>query len=270
MFYRFKLFLLRQPLGSYLWRYWQAWRGRNVGTYDDLPHYIRRYASQGSFADIGCMWGVNGLYSFIAEEAGATMVKAVDAFGPTPEFEAEADSRNSSVEFILGDVCSDDTLARIGVVDTVFCAGVLYHHPNPYEMLVALRRICRQTLILRTFAIPENRAMKNMAVFFPYMQEKDRKLWNLLRQGLVMQLGITNEFNPEDGYGNYFWGMTPGCIRSLLKLAGFTVLEQRTEPFAQTFICRVESDPFGHAMPDEDEAKKIGAEVSERKIARPA
>lgn len=51
--------------------------------------YVREYVPSRSFADIGCMWGVNGEYSFVAEEAGATLVKAVDVFGPTPEFRGE-------------------------------------------------------------------------------------------------------------------------------------------------------------------------------------
>ncbi len=101
------------------------------------------------------MWGVNGEYAFLAEKLGATVVKGVDVFGPTPEFEDKKKERNSSVEFILGDITSADTIKRVGIVDIVFCAGVLYHHPSPFDLLVALRRICKKTLILRTSAIPE-------------------------------------------------------------------------------------------------------------------
>lgn len=125
MSYTWKVRLLKRPRGSLFWRYWRAWRGDDVGNYNRLPDYIRRYAPGYSFADIGCMWGVNGEYSFIAEEAGATAVKAVDLFGPTPEFEAKRQARNSAVEFILGDCSRPETIARIGVVDVVFCAGVL-------------------------------------------------------------------------------------------------------------------------------------------------
>jgi len=216
------------------------------------------------------MWGVNGAYAFIAEEAGATAVKGIDTFGPTPEFENERKQRQSKVEFILGDITEDETLEKTGIVDTVLCAGVLYHHPNPYEMLLALRRICRRTLILRTFAIPENSTLRNSAVFFPYLSEEQRNLWNLERQGLPMQLGISNAFKPEDGYGNYFWGMTPSCLRSLLRLAGFVVRHQATEPFAQTFVCTAADEAFGNHVPDEVEAQRLASEISRKDIAKPA
>ncbi|HET9530325.1 MAG TPA: SAM-dependent methyltransferase, partial [Blastocatellia bacterium] len=122
--------------GNILWRRWRAWRGDKVGSYKRLPHFIRKYAPGRSFVDIGCMWGIDGEFSFIAEEAGATLVKAVDVFGPTPEFEARRQARNSSVEFILGDVTSPETIERVGTVDVVLCAGVLYHHPSPFDLLV--------------------------------------------------------------------------------------------------------------------------------------
>lgn len=270
MFYRLKLAFLRHPKGSYLWRYWMAWRGMEPGNYADLPRFVQQYASGSSFADIGCMWGVNGRYSFVAEDAGATSIKGIDVFGPTPEFEDEVRSRNSKVEFVLGDVCSEETIDEIGAADVVLCAGVLYHHPSPYELLVALRRICRKTLILRTFAIPENKRLRNSAIFFPHLTEPNRDLWNLQRQGLVEQLGITCDFDPAEGYGNYFWGMTPSCLRSLLKVAGFAVIEQSPEPFAQTFICKPVGQPLGHEVPEVDQARKIAADISEQGIARSA
>jgi len=37
---------------------------------------VREHAPGHSFADIGCMWGVNGEYAYLAEEAGATARKA--------------------------------------------------------------------------------------------------------------------------------------------------------------------------------------------------
>ena len=48
------------------------------------------------------MWGVNGAYSFMAEQADATSVRAVDVFGPTPEFDQEKAAQDTKVEFILG------------------------------------------------------------------------------------------------------------------------------------------------------------------------
>lgn len=270
MLYRWKVRFLKTRRGNLLWRYWRAWRGDNVGDYNRLPEYICQYAPGRSFVDIGCMWGVNGEHAFIAEEAGATAVKAVDVFGPTPEFEAKKEARHSSVEFILGDASHPETIARVGLVDVVFCAGVLYHHPSPFDLLVALRRMCAQTLILRTSTIPEIKGLPNAAVYFPMLRSKDRQLWNLSSLGLSRQVGITNGFEPHQGYGNWFWGLTPSCLRSLLETAGFQVDFRATEAFAQTVICSSVDVPFVHRLPDEVEARSIAEAISTAGIARPA
>ena len=93
------------------------------------------------------------------------------------------------MQFILGDITRVETLDAIGQVDVVFCAGVLYHHPSPFDLLVALRRICRETLILRTSTIPEVRGLPNAAVYFPMLDAKARELWNLKRLGVLHQAG---------------------------------------------------------------------------------
>jgi SAM-dependent methyltransferase len=268
--YRWKVQLLKTRRGNLLWRRWQAVHGRQIGNYDHLPEYVRRFSPNKSFADIGCMWGVNGEYSFIAEEAGATCVKGIDVFGPTPEFEEKKQKRNSRVEFILGDVSDPATLNQIGKVDVVFCAGVLYHHPAPFDLLVALRRICKETLILRTSTIPEMNGVPNAAIYFPSLSEKDRELWNLSRLGLLKQVGITNEFQPNEGYGNWFWGLTPSCLISLLETAGFRVDYQATEPFAQNLVCSAVAIPFQHRLPHENESRRMAEEISLAGIARPA
>jgi SAM-dependent methyltransferase len=216
------------------------------------------------------MWGVNGEYAFLAEEAGASRVVAVDVFGPTPEFEEKRTAKGSHVRFVLGDITSPATLETVGEVDVVFCAGVLYHHPSPYDLLVALRRICRETLILRTSTIPEVRGLPNAAVFFPMLDARGRDLWNLKRLGVLHQAGISGEFDPGQGYGNWFWGVTPSCLESLLKTAGFGIEMRATEAFAQTVVCRAVAAPLDHRLPGEAEARAMGTEISARGVAKPA
>jgi hypothetical protein len=267
--YKWKLRLLKHPKINLQWQRWRRWRGDAVGNYAYLPQYIRQYAPGHSFVDVGCMWGVNGEYAFLAEESGATSVKAVDVFGPTPEFEAKRHARKSSVEFILGDITDVQTLARIGLVDVVFCAGVLYHHPSPFDVLIALRRICGRKLILRTFAIPEIDGLPNAAIYFPMLKPEDRRLWELSGLGASRMIGITDAFQPQEGYGNFFWGFTPSCLVSLVRTAGFDVEACATEAFAQTVMCNAIASPFEHRLPSESEAKRIGAVVSKAGIARP-
>ena len=270
MLYTWKVRALKIPRINYWWRYFCEWRGGRVGNYNQLPQHVRRLAPGRTFADIGCMWGVNGEYAFIAEDAGAAGVTGVDVFGPTPEFEQKRIERRSRVRFVLGDATDPRVIDQIGPTDVVLCAGVLYHHPSPFDLLVALRHICRGTLILRTSTIPEVKGLPNAAVFFPMLSERDRRLWQLDRLGLRHQAGISNAFQPADGYGNWFWGLTPSCLRSLLQLAGFRVDEQWGEPFAQTMICTAVEVPFEHRLPAASEARRMAQEISRAGVATPA
>lgn len=270
MLYRWKVRLLKRPRLNLWWRRWMGRRGVPVGNYGDLPGLIRAHAPGKSFADIGCMWGVNGAFAFTAEEAGATRVVAVDVFGPTPEFEQAQAARQSRLTFVLGDATKIETLRKIGQVDVVFCAGVLYHHPSPFELLVALRRICGERLILRTSTIPEIAGLPNAAVYYPMLPAEGRELWNLKSLGLWHQAGISAEFQARDGYGNWFWGLTPSCLESLLRTAGFRVETRYSEAFAQTVICTAVEAPLDHRLPGEDEARELGAGISAAGVARPA
>ena len=84
------------------------------------------------------------------------------------------------------------------------------------------------------------------------------------------QLGITSEFQPDQGYGNWFWGLTPSCLVSLVETAGFRVDERATEAFAQTLVCTPVEIPFDHHLPSAEEARSMAAEISAAGIARPA
>jgi len=255
---------------NWWWRYLQSRRGCSVGSYDRLPSLVRELAPGRSFVDVGCMWGVNGGHAFAAEEAGAVAVTAIDVFGPTPEFEAERARRGSSVRFVLGDITAPGTLAAVGSADVVLCAGVLYHHPSPFDLLVALRRICRSTLVLRTSTIPEIDGLPNAAVFFPQLDDRGRELWNLGSLGLKWQAGISAPFEARDGYGNWFWGLSPSCLASLVTVAGFRVDRTEIEPFAQTLVCSTAAVRFEHRLPGEAEARAVAAQISEAGIAAPA
>jgi hypothetical protein len=237
MLYALKVWALKQPRINRWFRSLQAARGRRVGDYGHLTWHVQRFAPGRSFADIGCLWGVDGKFAFIAEAAGATRVTGVDVYGPTEEFEREREARHSRVRFILGDVSQPDVAAAIGETDVVLCAGVLYHHPSPIDLLVALRAICGSTLILRTSTIPEVDGLPNAAVFYPHLPEHARARWNLSSLGVTHQAGITDAYDSAQGYGNWFWGLTPSCLRSMLQVSGFTVEEDWPEPFAHTMIC---------------------------------
>jgi hypothetical protein len=270
MWYRAKLRLLKNARLNAAWRRWRAWRGSPPGHYDRLFDYIRDLAPGRTFVDIGCMWGVNGAHAFAAEAAGARSVTAVDVFGPTPEFDAAWRERRSRVRFVLGDCTDRSVIDLVGAHQIVFCAGVLYHHPSPFDLLVALRRLCTETLILRSSTIPEIDGLPNAAIYFPLLPDEARRTWDLQSLGVLHQAGISARFDPADGYGNWFWGLTPSCLVSLLQTAGFAIERREGEAFAQTIIARAAAEPCVHRLPSAAESRRIAAAISAAGAARPA
>lgn len=213
----------------------------------DRATLIRRYAPGKSFADIGCMWGIDGRDAFLAEESGATRTIAVDVYPESTGFLDEKTRRNSTVEFVQGDINLDDTAAKVGVSDVVLCCGVLYHTPDPFRLLTRLRAICKETLILHTQSIPEMRGIRNAAVFYPFLPDEQRRIWD---RGVGCQKAIRGPYEQESGYGNWFWGMTPSAIESMLRCAGFEVSDRFVSAFTCTFVCRPVAPRFIAASGD--------------------
>jgi hypothetical protein len=184
------------------------------------------------------MWGVNGAYSFLAEEIGAKRVVGVDVADATADFHSEHQRRNSKVEFIHGDATLPEIMERIGVVDVVFCAGVLYHHPSPLELILAVREICGEKLLLATATIPEINGLPHGAVYYPLLNPEQRSRWDLHAWGSRGQLAIQTPYEPRGGYANWFWGMSPSCVSALLGTGGFRVDEVIVQrPFNHMFVC---------------------------------
>jgi hypothetical protein len=102
------------------------------------------------------------------------------------------------------------------------------------------------------------------------LDARARRSWDLSSLGVGRQVGISDAFQPEEGYGNWFWGLTPSCVAALLAAAGFRVRERAEEAFAQTFVCDVVASPFHHALPSTGGARQLGVEVSASGAARPA
>ena len=207
----------------------------------DNVSLVRKYAPKKSFADIGSLWGVNGLNSFVAEEVGAKRVVSVDVYQANKEFLEEKKKRNSKVEFVEGDINLSETTKKIGVCDVVLCSGVLYHTPDPVHLLTRLRSITGETLILNTASIPEMPGIRNGAIFYPFLSAEQRKIWN---RKIGSQKSITGPYEPEEGYANWFWGLTPSVLESMLSCVGFEVTKRYITPFNSIFICKAVAVKF--------------------------
>lgn len=184
---------------------------------------VARHAAGRSFADIGCMWSVDGALAFAAEEAGATQVTGMDVMAPTPAFEAEHARRRSAVRFVRGDLHDEAALARVGVHDVVWCSGVLYHAPHPLLTLERLRSITGSTLILATETVGEVRGRPQAMIFAPAPGSHPAH---------------TEPFDPAKAYGNWWWGLTRSAVVAMVEAAGFAVAEQHATRHHLTVVAR--------------------------------
>src|SRR5207249_2697938 len=144
-----------------------------------------------SFLDVGCMWGVNGGYAFHALASGASRVVGLDVDPATPEFLAENQACGGGVEFVQGDINDGRIPERLGSFDVVFCAGVLYHVPNPVLTLAHLRRLCDRVLVLACPCFPEQEIPQS-AIFLPGLDEESRR--RLTYPSRHIKRGLDSEF----------------------------------------------------------------------------
>jgi hypothetical protein len=198
---------------------------------------VRRLVKGKSFADIGCMWGIDGAIAFAAEDAGATDVVGVDVMPASAAFEDERARRGSRMRFIQGDLHDQAVMARVGPHDVVWCSGVIYHAPHPLLTLERLHAITAETLILASETIPEVPGLRQACVFLPGLDEADRKAHALARPGRTA-LGVSEPFDPNQSYGAWWWGLSASALVAMLKASRFDVLEQHGDALHVTLIAK--------------------------------
>jgi hypothetical protein len=165
---------------------------------------VARFAPGRSFLDVGAMWSVEGAIAFAAREAGAARVTALDVMAPTEGFLA----RQGEVRFVQGDLHDPATIAEAGVHDVVWCSGVLYHAPHPLLTLERLRALTGRTLLLATETIGRR---GRTCVFAPDPGAHPAH---------------TEAFDPGRGYGNWYWGLSPGAVEAMTVASGFVIRER--------------------------------------------
>jgi 2-polyprenyl-3-methyl-5-hydroxy-6-metoxy-1,4-benzoquinol methylase len=198
---------------------------------------VRRLAPGGTFADIGCMWSVDGEIAFLAEEAGATGVTGLDLMPASARFRAEHARRGSVVRFVQGDLHDESAMGEVGVHDVVWCSGVLYHAPHPVLTLGRLRSITGSRLILSTETIPEVPGIAQACVFLPALPDADRRAHASARPGLDAA-GLTRPFDASEAYGTWWWGLSRSAVRGMLTATGFEVLEEHGDGLYAVFVAQ--------------------------------
>lgn len=218
----------------------------------DFPERRRRLVAElapgCSFADVGGMWNAHGEIAFAAEESGAEAVTLFDAMDPTPEFEAAREGRGSAVRYVQGDLHDPAAVAALGQFDVVWCAGVVYHSPNPLVQLGQLRKLCRSRLLLGSHVVPEVPGLPGACLFYPATSASGRRSFRGAHGGERAPgcLGVTEPFDPAGGYANYWWGMTPSALRSMLETAGFRLLAEHRYT---TFLLDLLAEPVAGPAP---------------------
>jgi SAM-dependent methyltransferase len=175
------------------------------------------------------MWGVNGRAAFLAEEAGAERVVLFDGMDPTAEFSAEHAVRGSAIRYVQGDLHDEVGVAELGVFDVVWCTGVIYHSPNPYQLIEHLRRLTGHRLVLGTHLIPEVPFLPGACLFLPGLPRSARDAFaSGLPQKAPILWGLTSDFDytPGLGYANCWWGITRTALSAMLEVAAFGILEE--------------------------------------------
>jgi hypothetical protein len=207
---------------------------------------LEPYVPGRSFVDVGAMWSIHGAIAFEAEKLGATPVTATDVMAPTAEYNAEYERRGSKVRFVQGDIHDPELRGRIGPHEVVWCAGVLYHCPNPVHTIQCLREITTSVLVLVSAGIPEIPGIRNGAVYFPLLSDKERAAYDEAYNATLgdprhpaERLGITTPFELEEGFGNWWWGLSPSAIESMLRSVGFSIEETKTNGFHTRVVARL-------------------------------
>lgn len=202
-------------------------------------------------ADIGGLFN-NAKISLAAYEAGASSVTLMDGgdIEYRPEVEAAVAERSDRMRYVQGDLHDEVVMEEhVGVHDVVWCTGVLYHTPDPIDQLMRLRSITGELLYFGTHTIPEIPGIKNGCVLYPYLPDSEREVYaTAYDPGAAPGLMQPLEEAPLHGHANFWWGITPSALRSMLRCARFEIIEEiptYREPWTMDLVCRpIPMDPM--------------------------
>jgi hypothetical protein len=199
---------------------------RMTTTQEDL---IRRYARGCSFADIGCLWKMDGACGFLAEEVGATSVTAMDKWPASDRYREEHARRGSSLRYVQGDLHDPETASEVGVHDVVWCSGVLYHTPHPVLAVGMLLEMTGEHLIVGTKTLPAVPGLPGLAAYYPGLSHAERAVY-----GPIASEVSKRGFDRDAFFANWFWGLTPETLAAIASsLAEVELVEEIRLPWKQ-------------------------------------
>lgn len=207
---------------------------------DPRDRYLSSVVSGKTFAEVGGLWGTVNERVTVAHAAGArelTMIDIHPAGGPLwTAFEARRRAEGvPSVRHVSGDVMQLAPVDATLRFDVVHCSGILYHVPDLFTFLTALRTITREHLILTTSITETHIANEagelhipdGSALFLPALSPSEKAVlkahwWPTLGD---MSLGLTRdiaEWKLTD-FGPWWWLPTTPALLRMCEIAGFEV-----------------------------------------------
>lgn len=210
---------------------------------DPRDTFITKVVTNKSFADVGGLWGTVNEKVSVAHAGGARTLTMVDITPPGNVLWERFEERRQhlqlpEVQAISGDV---QTLVETSPelrFDIVHCSGVLYHMPEPFRLLTALRKITREYLVLTStvtaVTVKNNQGVLHVppsaVLFLPALQPEERVILKAHWQKFVGDgaIGLTSEapaWNLDD-FAPWWWLPTPQALEALCTSAGFQCQER--------------------------------------------
>ncbi|MGE0683165.1 MAG: methyltransferase domain-containing protein [Candidatus Binatia bacterium] len=209
---------------------------------DQRDEYISKVVNGQSFADIGGLWGTVSEKVSIAHRFGAKSLAMIDIAPEGHELwrlfeERRRELQLPEVHYVSGDIMHLVNTEACPQFDVVHCSGVLYHIPNPLQLLLALRRITRKYLIL-TSSVTVTRIESAQGVleipraavlFIPALQERERAILKAYWERFVgiNAVGLTSETVSWrlDDFSPWWWLPTVEALKAMCETVGFHCLD---------------------------------------------
>lgn len=189
--------------------------------------FIKAVVKDRSFIDVGGLFGTVNERVSVAHAAGASKLTMLDACSADYELWRKFRARMDTLEVKnYYEVVHDISEVSDICADVVNCGGVIYHHPNPMQILTNLRKMTTKHLILTSIVLPR-------LTFVPALQPDERQLlsehFKPVLQGNRL-IGITeqSDFQLTD-YAPCWWIPDRNTLVGMLRCAGFAIMaEEKT------------------------------------------
>jgi len=205
---------------------------------DRRDEFLSRVVAGKTFAEVGGLWGTVSEKVSVAHRAGATASTMIDITPANGELWGKFRDRLAplgltDVGCVSADICQLVERPDPPAYDVVHCSGVLYHHPNPFVLLSALRRITREHLVLTsavTQTVIENEQGRyaippSGVIFVPALADQERAILKAYWEKVgVSAGGLTEKCEYRvDWFGPWWWLPTAPALTAMCRAAGYQV-----------------------------------------------